>query len=252
MAVARVGISGWTYAPWRGVFYPKGLPHRAELEYASSKLDSIEINGSFYALQKPTSYRHWAESTPDRFVFAVKGGRYITHILRLRNTRTALANFFASGVLALGDKLGPFLWQLPPNLPLDPEALDAFLALLPATAAEARTLAAETTLEEDRTELTSGGDRVLRHAVEARHASFADPAFARIARDHGVAWCWRTPLADIRYCGRSPPTSSTCASTATRSSTRAGTPTRRSTAGPRSFAGGWTPGSTSSRTSTTT
>jgi uncharacterized protein YecE (DUF72 family) len=187
MAVARVGISGWTYAPWRGVFYPKGLPHRAELEYASSKLDSIEINGSFYALQKPTSYRHWAESTPDRFVFAVKGGRYITHILRLRNTRTALANFFASGVLALGDKLGPFLWQLPPNLPLDPESLDAFLALLPATAAEARTLAAETTLEEDRTELTSGGDRVLRHAVEARHASFADPAFARIARDHGVA-----------------------------------------------------------------
>ena len=187
MAVARVGISGWTYAPWRGVFYPKGLPHRAELEYASSKLDSIEINGSFYALQKPTSYRTWAETTPDRFVFAVKGGRYITHILRLRNARAALANFFASGVLALGPKLGPFLWQLPPNLPLDTEALDAFLGMLPATAADARTLAAETTLDEDRTDLTSGGDRALRHAVEARHPSFADPAFARIAREHGVA-----------------------------------------------------------------
>lgn len=187
MAVARVGISGWTYAPWRGVFYPKGLPHRAELEYASSQLDSIEINGSFYALQKPSSYRNWAETTPEGFVFAVKGGRYITHILRLRNARTALANFFASGVLALGPKLGPLLWQLPPNLPLDPEALDAFLALLPSTTADARTLAAETTLDEDRVDLTSGGDRRLRHAVEARHPSFADPAFARIAREHGVA-----------------------------------------------------------------
>jgi uncharacterized protein YecE (DUF72 family) len=187
MAVARVGISGWTYAPWRGVFYPKGLPHRAELEYAASKLDSIEINGSFYALQKPSSYRAWAQSTPDRFVFAVKGGRYITHILRLRNARAALANFFASGVLALGPKLGPLLWQLPPTLPLDPEALDAFLTMLPATATAARALAAETTLDEDRTDLTSGGERPLRHAVEARHPSFADPEFARIAREHGVA-----------------------------------------------------------------
>lgn len=187
MAVARVGISGWTYPPWRGVFYPKGLPHRAELEYASSKLDSIEINGSFYALQKPSSYRSWAENTPDDFVFSVKGGRYITHILRLRNARAALASFFASGVLALGPKLGPMLWQLPPNLPLDPETLDAFLALLPTTAVEARTLAAETTLEEGRIDLISGGERHLRHAVEARHPSFADPEFVRIARAHGVA-----------------------------------------------------------------
>lgn len=187
MAVARVGISGWTYAPWRGVFYPKGLPHRAELEYASSKLDSIEINGSFYALQKPSSYRSWAENTPDSFVFSVKGGRYITHILRLRNARAALAGFFASGVLALGPKLGPFLWQLPPNLPLDPEALDGFLATLPATAADARRLAAETTLDEGRIDLTSGGEHALRHAVEARHPSFADPEFVRIARSHGVA-----------------------------------------------------------------
>ncbi len=187
MAVARVGISGWTYPPWRGVFYPKGLPHRAELEYASSKLDSIEINGSFYALQKPSSYRSWAETTPEHFVFSVKGGRYITHILRLRNARAALASFFASGVLALGPKLGPMLWQLPPNLPLDPDALDTFLALLPATAAEARALAAETTLEEGRIDLTSGGEQALRHAVEARHPSFADPEFVRIARAHGVA-----------------------------------------------------------------
>jgi uncharacterized protein YecE (DUF72 family) len=187
MAVARVGISGWTYAPWRGVFYPKGLPHRAELGYAAARLDSIEINGSFYALQRPSSYRKWADGTPEGFVFAVKGGRYITHILRLKNARTALANFFASGVLALGPKLGPLLWQLPPNLPLEAEALDAFLALLPRTTAEARSLGAETTLEEDRVELPAGDNRPLRHAVEARHPSFAGGGFARIAREHGVA-----------------------------------------------------------------
>ena len=190
MARARVGISGWTYAPWRGVFYPKGLPQRAELGYAAERLDSIEINGSFYALQRPTSYRSWAEHTPEDFVFAVKGGRYITHILRLRNARTALANFFASGVLTLGPKLGPLLWQLPPTLQLDEDALHAFLGMLPATTAEARTLARETTLEEDRTDTDGSGEpggHPLRHAVEARHASFADPAFGRIAREHGVA-----------------------------------------------------------------
>lgn len=187
MAVARIGISGWTYAPWRGVFYPKGLPHRAELEYASARLDSIEVNGSFYALQRPSSYRNWAGSTPDGFVFSVKGGRYITHILRLKNCRGALANFFASGVLTLGPKLGPLLWQLPPNLPFDPDAVDAFLTLLPRTTAEAVTLAAETTLDEDRVEVPPGDATPLRHAVEARHPSFTDPEFVRIAREHGAA-----------------------------------------------------------------
>jgi len=184
---ARVGIAGWTYAPWRGVFYPKGLPHRAELAYAAERLDSIELNGSFYSLQRPTSWRKWAAETPDDFVFAVKGGRYITHILRLKNTREALANFFASGMLTLGPKLGPLLWQLPPNLPLDEEALDAFLGSLPRTTAEAAALAGESSLEEDRRDASSPVDRRLRHAVEARHPSFADPAFARIAREHGVA-----------------------------------------------------------------
>lgn len=184
---ARVGIAGWTYAPWRGVFYPKGLPHRAELAYAAERLDSIELNGSFYSLQRPSSWHKWAAETPDDFVFAVKGGRYITHILRLKNTREALTNFFASGMLTLGPKLGPLLWQLPPNLPLDPEALDAFLASLPTTAMEAAALAAESTLDEDRRDAATPADRPLRHAVEARHPSFTDPAFARIARDHGVA-----------------------------------------------------------------
>lgn len=183
----RIGISGWTYAPWRGVFYPKGLPHRSELAYAAEHLDSIEINGSFYSLQRPSSWRRWAQETPDDFVFSVKGGRYITHILRLKNTRGALANFFASGMLTLGPKLGPLLWQLPPTLPLEPEALDAFLGSLPRTSVEAAALASESTLDEDKRDTSTPADRPLRHAVEARHRSFTDPAFAAIARSHGVA-----------------------------------------------------------------
>lgn len=187
MAFARIGISGWTYAPWRGVFYPPKLPHRLELEYAAERLDSIEINGSFYSLQRPTSYRMWAERTPDAFVFSVKGGRYVTHILRLKNARGAVANFFASGVLALGPKLGPLLWQLPPTLPFDAEAVDAFLGMLPRTTTEAAAIARETTLDEDRTHLAAGEDRPLRHAVEVRHPSFDVPEFTAIARAHGVA-----------------------------------------------------------------
>ncbi|HEV7812821.1 MAG TPA: DUF72 domain-containing protein [Leifsonia sp.] len=187
MAVARVGISGWTYAPWRGTFYPKGLVHRDELAFAAARLDSIEINGSFYSLQRPSSYKRWAEETRDDFVFAVKGGRYITHILRLRNTRGALANFFASGVLALGPKLGPLLWQLPPTLQFDEEAVAAFLASLPRTTAEAAELAAESTLDKDRKFLEAGDDRRLRHAVEVRHPSFDNDAFVKFARDQGVA-----------------------------------------------------------------
>ncbi|MFF1879376.1 DUF72 domain-containing protein [Leifsonia sp. NPDC058230] len=187
MAVARVGISGWTYAPWRGTFYPKGLVHRDELGYAADRLDSIEINGSFYALQRPSSYQRWAEETPDDFVFAVKGGRYITHILRLRNTRGALANFFASGVLALGPKLGPLLWQLPPTLSFDRDAVSDFLAGLPRTTKAAAELAAESTLDEDRRHTEPVDDRPLRHAVEVRHASFDDSAFVSLMRDQGVA-----------------------------------------------------------------
>lgn len=187
MAVARIGISGWTYAPWRSVFYPKGLPHRAELEYASERLDSIEINGSFYALQRPSSYRTWAEHTPEDFVFSVKGGRYITHIMRLTNARASLANFFASGMLALGPKLGPLLWQLPPTLRFDPEVVRAFVAQLPRTTTDAAALGAEATLETDRTFLVPGPERPLRHAIEVRHPSFDDPAFLALARESGVA-----------------------------------------------------------------
>ena len=105
----RIGISGWRYAPWRGVFYPQALPQRRELEYAARLFPSIEINGSFYSLQSPSSWQCWHDATPDHFVFAVKGPRYITHILRLRDAGTALANFYASGLLLLRAKLGPML-----------------------------------------------------------------------------------------------------------------------------------------------
>src|SRR5215203_1812736 len=126
----QVGISGWTYPPWRGVFYPKGLPQRRELEYASRRLTSIEVNGSFYALQKPESWQTWRAETPDGFVFAVKGGRFITHMKKLNDVEVPLANFLASGMLALGDKLGPMLWQLPPNLGFHAGRIADFLDLL--------------------------------------------------------------------------------------------------------------------------
>ncbi|TQF68767.1 DUF72 domain-containing protein [Rhodococcus spelaei] len=189
MAEARVGISGWVYPGWRGAFYPDGLVHRKELAYAAERLTSIEINGSFYALQKPSSYTKWRDETPHGFVFAVKGGRYITHVKRLVGVETALANFFASGVLALGDKLGPILWQLPPNLRFDADRLAAFLALLPQTTTAASVLAQhrDDKLADDLVHVGTDVDRPLRHALEVRSASFAVPESVSIAREYGVA-----------------------------------------------------------------
>ncbi len=184
---ARVGISGWTYAPWRSTFYPKGLAHKNELRYAAERMDSIELNGSFYALQKPASYRRWAEETPEDFVFSIKGGRYVTHIRRLQNPAEALSSFFASGLLTLGDKLGPLLWQLPPNLHFDSGLVDAFFAALPRTTMEAAALGRTSTLDEDRTWTAVTTDRPLRHTIEVRNESFADDAFIELARSHGIA-----------------------------------------------------------------
>jgi len=185
----RIGISGWRYPPWRGVFYPPDLPQRRELEYASRQLRTIEINGSFYSLQTPESYQAWYEETPADFLFSVKGGRYITHMRRLRDAATPLANFFASGVANLREKLGPFLWQLPPTLRYDAAQLDAFLALLPrdtdAAAALARRRDARMT---GRARLAFGPPRRLRHALEVRHASFVDPSFIALLRRHQVAF----------------------------------------------------------------
>ena len=187
-ARARVGISGWRYAEWRGDFYPRGLPQRRELEHVGERMSSLELNGSFYLLQRPASYERWRDAVPDEFVFAVKGSRYITHMLRLRGVEAAMANFFASGVLALGPKLGPFLWQLPEREEFDAEGLDRFLAGLPRSTGEALELARR---HDDRmrgrTWLEEGPEVPLRHALEPRARSFEDPAAAALLRQHGVA-----------------------------------------------------------------
>lgn len=184
----RVGISGWTYPPWRGVFYPPGLRQADELAHAASRLRTIEVNGSFYALQKPDSYRAWAAATPDDFVFAVKGPRFITHMKKLTDVRVPLANFLGSGLLALEHRLGPLLWQLPPTLGFDAERMAAFFALLPRTTAAAAALAGEHDQRLDgRAWTTTEEDRPLRHAVEVRHDSFDVPAFVDLARAHDVA-----------------------------------------------------------------
>lgn len=126
-----IGISGWRYPPWRKVFYPKDLTQKRELEFASRALPTIELNGSFYALQRPSSYLQWYEQTPPGFIFSIKATRYITHILRLENIETAMANFFASGLLALKEKLGPILWQFPPSFRFDADLFESFLKQLP-------------------------------------------------------------------------------------------------------------------------
>lgn len=182
-----VGTSGWRYGPWRGAFYPKGLRQRDELAHLAGRLGSVELNGSFYSLQRPESYRRWAEETPDDFVFAVKGSRYITHMKRLRGVETAMANFFASGLLALGPKLGPLLWQLPPSLAYSPDRLSEFFALLPRTTAQAAELAAKHDERLDGRALTeTDADRPLRHALEVRHPSFAAPEPVEFLRQNGI------------------------------------------------------------------
>ena len=192
MGDIRVGISGWTYDGWRGDFYPRGLARRLELAYAAERMGSVEINGSFYSLQRPSSYRSWREQTPDDFVFAVKGGRFVTHMKRLRDVEAPLANFFASGVLALGPKLGPVLWQLPERLEYDAELLAGFFRLLPRTMGEVAALARrhDGKLAEDRAMTTCPrglATQRVRHALEFRSATYCtDEAFA-LLREHDIA-----------------------------------------------------------------
>lgn len=183
----RIGISGWRYAPWRGVFYPPDLVQRDELAFASRQLPTIELNGSFYSLQTPSSYSAWRAATPEGFVFAVKGPRYITHLRRLKDVRVPLANFFASGLLALGERLGPLLWQFPPQMRYDAARFDDFLALLPKDTGAAAALAAEHDERIAEPWLEAGAKHRLRHAVEIRHASFATPEFVTLLRRHRVA-----------------------------------------------------------------
>ncbi|MFC0545465.1 DUF72 domain-containing protein [Kutzneria chonburiensis] len=183
-----MGTSGWVYPPWRGTFYPKGVTQKRELAYLAGRLNSVEINGTFYGRQKPASFLSWAAQTPDDFVFAAKGPRFITHMKRLKDAEIPVANFLASGVLRLEEKLGPLLWQLPGTLQFDATVLAEFLALLPQTTAAAAKLGArhDDRIEDD-TGLQIDVDRPMRHALEPRHVSFQDEQCLRLLREHNVA-----------------------------------------------------------------
>jgi uncharacterized protein YecE (DUF72 family) len=184
----RIGISGWQYPPWRGVFYPEGLPQRQQLSHVASTFPVVEINGSFYSLQRPGSYQKWYQSTPKGFVFCVKGPRYITHMLRLKNTATPLATFLASGLLALRDKLGPILWQFPPGFRYGRQRMRQFFELLPRdTIAAARLARRHERWLRNRVCLQTDARRVLRHAVEVRDNSFVDPSFIQLLRAENIA-----------------------------------------------------------------
>jgi len=188
MASIRIGISGWRYEPWRGVFYPKDLAQRDELHYASRAVNTIEINGSFYSLQRPDSYANWYADAPDDFIFTVKGPRYITHMRRLHEVEEPLANFLASGIFNLRDKLGPILWQFPPNFKYDRARMAAFCELLPRNTDAARAIARKRSAwMKGRTRLATGDKRELRHAIEIRHESFLDSTFVDLLREHNVA-----------------------------------------------------------------
>ena len=186
--IVRIGISGWTYPPWRGVFFPKKLTHNRELEYAANTFRTLEINGTFYSLQRSSSYQAWAERTPEDFVFSVKASRYITHLRRLKEIEVPLANFFASGILKLGPKLGPILWQFPPSFKYSPKLMEDFLKLLPRDTEDAVKLGKrhDHTVE-GRSFVETDRNRPLRHAIEIRHASFVVPEFIALLRKHQVA-----------------------------------------------------------------
>ena len=188
MGKIYIGISGWRYEPWRGVFYPDDLRQDDELAYASRALPSIELNGSFYALQKPDSYAEWYAATPKDFVFSVKGNRFITHAKRLNEIDGPLANVLASGVFNLREKLGPFLWQFPPNFKFDAERMEHFLSMLPHDTDEGLALARQYEPRmEGKVALEVDKKRKLRHAVEIRHDSFIDEAFIALLRKYKVA-----------------------------------------------------------------
>jgi uncharacterized protein YecE (DUF72 family) len=184
----RIGISGWRYGGWRGRFYPAGLRQRLELAYAGRQFNSLEINGTFYSLQRPQLFLRWHDAVPDDFLFAVKGPRFITHMKKLAAVETPLANFLASGLLRLGGKLGPILWQLPARQRFEPERLEAFLSLLPRDSEAAADLARRHDARlAGRAWTEADAARPLRHALEVRHESFRDSGFVALLRRHRVA-----------------------------------------------------------------
>ncbi len=188
MARVVVGVSGWAYPPWRGKFFPAVLPQRLELAYTARRFNGIEINGTFYSLQRPAAYASWYEQTPAGFAFALKGPRYITHMRRLKDVREPLANFFASGPLLLCDKLGPILWQFPPHLRSNADRLQAFFDLLPRDTAAAAALArGHSPWMTGRVHTQADALRPIRHAVEFRHESFLNTEFVALLREHNIA-----------------------------------------------------------------
>ena len=188
MAEIRVGISGWNYPPWRGNFYPPRLTQQLELAYASRRFNAIEINGTFYSLQRPSSFRAWYEATPPGFVFALKGGRFLTHMLKLKNPRQGLANFFASGLLELREKLGPILWQFPAAMPFHEDRFQEFFELLPRDTLELARLAREhAPILKGRVVLEPDAKRRVRHAIEFRHETFLSERFIALMRKHKIA-----------------------------------------------------------------
>lgn len=183
----RIGISGWRYPGWRGEFYPDGLPQRAEMEYACSRFPTVEINGTFYSLQRRAYFEAWRGAVASDFVFAVKGSRFITHMKQLNEPRQALANFFGQGLLAFGDRLGPILWQFSERFRFRPDRMEPFLDLLPADHAAAARLARA---HDDRTKDPATEPRTegpLRHAIEVRNETFLVPQFVDMVRDRGIA-----------------------------------------------------------------
>ena len=209
MAQVRLGIAGWVFDEWRGgAFYPEGLKQKEELAFASRHLGTIEINSTFYSHQKAQSFRNWAAETPENFVFSVKGQQFVTHIKRLKDVELPLANFFASGVLALGRRLGPFCWQLPPNLKYDKARMEAFLSLLPKDRDALLALASKNQGLKNEPFLDASDIGPVRHAIEVRHQSFANAEFVELMRAHNVAlvaadtaeWPTTDITADFVYC----------------------------------------------------
>jgi uncharacterized protein YecE (DUF72 family) len=201
MEKIKIGISGWQYAGWRGVFYPPKLPQKRELNFASRAVSTIEINGSHYALQTPTSYQSWYDATPDDFMFSVKAPRYITHILRLRDERsfTAIANFFASGIFNLRQKFGPILWQFPPSFRFDEQQFETFLRALPADIEHAAEIARKHDAHVAHPCLAIDKNRRMRHAIEIRHDSFCDPRFVELLRKYAAALVISDAVANWPY-----------------------------------------------------
>jgi uncharacterized protein YecE (DUF72 family) len=206
----RIGIAGWRYVGWRGTFYPEDLTQKRELEFASRRLNSIELNGTFYSTQRPQSFLQWSKDTPDDFVFSIKGSQFITHIRKLQNVETALANFLAQGLLRLGKKLGPILWQFAPDFSIDLQRFQDFFNLLPRTQKQAAAYAHQRDQwMESRSWLEVEDDLPLHHAVEIRHKSFAVPEYVSLLRENNIAlvvadsvkWpCMMDVTADIVYC----------------------------------------------------